>query len=202
MKLTDDQQDALTEIVNIGVGKAGCMLSELVEERIELRVPSVQICSLEELPGLFGDRSQLLDTAIYQDFDGSVTGRSILAFPRESGLKLAQLLGELDEIPDELDVDLSGILIEVGNIVINGVLGSISNMFDSAFKYSVPELFVGDSLTRLTGECTDVESDGTQAVIYSNAHFSIAGNEIEGSLLLIFRLHEVERALNSLMQAV
>jgi chemotaxis protein CheC len=201
MELTTDQKDVLTEIVNIGVGKAGSMLSDMVEQRIELRVPSVEICTLDSLPEIIGQRGDLLDTAIFQDFQGSVSGRSILAFPRESGLKLAQLLGGLPETPDEFDIDLSGILVEVGNIVMNGVLGSISNILQSSLAYTVPELSINSCLKKLA-ETGEHSSLSTPTVIYSDVQFSVSGDNLEGSLVLMFQLQEIEKALNSLLQTV
>ena len=47
----------------------------------------------------------------------------MLAFPRASGLKLAQVLGGVGETPGELDLTLRSLLNAGGNIVLNGVLG-------------------------------------------------------------------------------
>ena len=49
MILTDEQQDILTELVNIGVGRAAASLSELVGKRIDLNVPKLVICDPETL---------------------------------------------------------------------------------------------------------------------------------------------------------
>lgn len=197
-QFSTEQKDALTEIINIGVGRAGAMLSDLVEQRIELRVPSVQMCDLSEIGSVLGSRGEMLDTSIFQDFDGAVSGRTILAFPRESGLRLGQILGELGQTPDELDVDLIGILTEVGNILINGVMGSISNMFESTLAYTVPELSADVCLTELARHPQAEKTQ--QTVIYSDAHFTVSGTQIQGSLLLIFNLPEIEHALQSLLQ--
>ena len=201
MNMTDDQKDALTEIINVGVGRAGAMLSDLVDDRIELRVPSVQMCDLSEIENVLGARGEMLDTSIFQDFEGSVSGRTILAFPRDSGLRLGQILGELDQTPDELDVDLIGILTEVGNILINGVMGSISNMFESTLSYTVPELATQTGLAELARHPVAATRQ-PQTVIYSDAHFTVSGTEINGSLLLIFNLPEIENALLSLLETV
>lgn len=194
-------QDAFSEVINIGIGRAGSMLSDLVSQRIELHVPDLRICTLDELDELLKSNGELLDTSIYQDFKGRVNGRAILGFPRDSGLKLGQILAGLEETPDELDVDLSGILVEVGNIVMNGVLGSIANMFESQLSYTVPELSVTDGVMELAQVNWLARPDMEQTVIYSDAHFSVAGTDVHGSLVLIFRLQEIEKAISSLLMA-
>ena len=43
MKVTSYQVDALTELINIGVGRAAGMLNQILEAHIQLQVPSVKI---------------------------------------------------------------------------------------------------------------------------------------------------------------
>ncbi len=201
MSLEMVQQDAFSEVINVGIGRAGSMLSDLVAQRIELHVPEIRVCTIDELEELLAVNGELLDTSIYQDFRGPLNGRAILGFPRDSGLKLGQILAGLDETPDELDVDLSGILVEVGNIVMNGVLGSIANMFESQLSYTVPELSVTEGVMQLAQVNWLSRSEIEQTVIYSDAHFSVAGTDVHGSLVLIFRLREIENAISSLLLA-
>jgi chemotaxis protein CheC len=202
MKLTDEQIDSLTEVVNIGVGRAAAALSDLVDKHIELTVPSITISSLAELQKQLEAREDLLDTSIIQDFRGSVTGRSVLAFPRTSGLKLGQILSDLEAPPDELDLDLSGILVEVGNIVLNGVLGSISNMLQIQFDYSVPEMSLSGAANDLGVEQESTTQAENRAVILTDAHFRVAESQIDGSLILMFQVSEIESALRNMMSAV
>lgn len=193
-------QDAFSEVINIGIGRAGSMLSDLVTQRINLHVPNIRVCSLAELDDLLSANGEMLDTAIFQDFQGNVNGRAILGFPRESGLKLAQILAGLDDVPDELDVDLSGILVEVGNIVMNGVLGSIANLFESSLDYSVPELSGTEGVLELARAKWLNRNEEEQTVIYSDAHFEVSGTDLHGSLVLIFRMQEIEKAISRLLQ--
>ena len=47
--LNKDQRDAITEIVNIGVGKGSATLSEMVQTEIALNVPYVNVVAFEDL---------------------------------------------------------------------------------------------------------------------------------------------------------
>lgn len=191
MQLNNEHLDALGEVVNIGVGRAAASLSELLGTRIELRVPEIEIRPRLE--------SQETEIAILQNFEGNVSGTALLAFPTESGQQLAKMLGgyELDE--DLSVIELSGILSEVGNIVLNGVLGSMANMIDDDLKYSVPDFFVDrpvESLIQRTGN----ESEASDSLVVADTNFSVRSKNISGSIVLAFELGSLNSLLQRLIQ--
>ena len=49
MNLTALQEDALTEVINIGFGRAAASLSKLTGQRVQLEVPQIAMCPLDEL---------------------------------------------------------------------------------------------------------------------------------------------------------
>ena len=42
-KLTEFQFDALTEVINIGVGRAASILNEMIETHISLQIPEIKV---------------------------------------------------------------------------------------------------------------------------------------------------------------
>lgn len=198
MKLSSEQLDALTEIINIGVGDAAASLSELVAERVELRVPFVTVCSSAAAVQILRDRhSERLDTSIVQEFQGSVSGRALLAFPRSSTLKLGQILASLDKEPQVIDLELGGMLSEVGNIVLNGVMGTISNLIDDRLEYSLSRLVVDTAVTDLMVDDSLV-GPRDPAVLIADAQFNIMSRNVSGSLLVVFHVGSIERILASM----
>jgi len=182
LALTDIQSDALTEVVNIGVGRAASALSELMEERIELKIPHLEIVTLDQLSKNMDESSEPLDTSVAQDFSGGVSGRALLCFPKQSGIKLGQVLAGYEEETDELDMDLIGILEEVGNIVLNGVLGTIGNLIGSVvenqFEYSVPVLHADSRVTDLVADhaACHLQRGECSVLLYSKLFFLPVGN--------------------------
>ena len=195
MKLTTEQTDALTEIVNIGVGRAAASLSQLVDERIDLHVPRVEMCRLPELSSHMHAHEGQPDTLVVQAFNGVVNGHSLLGFSRSSGIKLAQILGGGDESLDHLDFDLCGILEEVGNIVLNGVLGSISNMMETSLSYTPPELLTDTSVEDVFRNLTSTGLSTEEYILIADAHFGVARRQISGSLIIAFEMNGVEVVL-------
>lgn len=199
MILTNDQLDALTEVVNIGVGRAAASLCDLVDDSIALQVPQIRMCMPADLRRPAESGEPPLDTSVLQDFDGAISGRALLAFPASSGVALAKLLGEEADPDDELELDLAGILEEVGNIVLNAVLGSLANLFEGEFEYSVPRLAADTPVDQVISGSNAAEPDRT--MLMADTHFAVADSEISGSLLLAFSMNQMTSLLDRLIVA-
>ena len=191
MELTTEQLDALGEVVNIGVGRAAASLSELLGTRIELRVPRIQV-----KPRL---SSQQTGLAILQTFEGNVSGTALLAFPTKSGEQLAKLLGGYDPDEELPTIELSGILSEVGNIVLNGVLGSMANMVDTNLKYRVPDFVVDRPLESLV-QRIGTERRAPDSIVVADTNFHVRSENISGSIVLAFDLGSLDSLLQSLIE--
>ncbi len=198
---SEDQLDALTEAVNIGVGRAAAALNSLVDRAIELRVPRVRVCCPTELSDLVESEGGQLDTSVVQGFSGAMTGRALLAFPEASGVALAKLVGDPDAEGDALEFDLAGVLEEIGNIVLNGVLGSLANLFEDDFIYTVPELYSGPATDALLDKATESTATAPTCLL-ADARFDVADSEVSGSLLLAFNTEELSVLLERLLASV
>lgn len=185
--LTDVQRDALTEIINIGVGRAGSVLSELVGSTVKLHVPSVGLTSLPNLPSCLSLAGEAELASVRQHFSGSLDGRAVLLFPRESGNILArQLIGEGPDIIS-IDSEREEALIEVGNILLNSVLGSMSNILQHRLDYEVPQYREGALKNLVPGAADPLNDDEKDChVLYANAHFDIEAFRVTGNVLIVF----------------
>ena len=195
MNLTDTQIDTLQELVNVGVGRAAGMLNQMVNSHIELQVPFTKILSLlavkEELEQqLNGDRL----SAVQLEFIGSFSGIAQLVFPTDSAAALVSTLTGERIGTFDLDSVKIGTLSEVGNIVINGVMGSISNVLEEHLDYSLP-VYVEDTVENLL-TADGFESD--VAVLLSRARFNIEHLQITGDIILIFKVGSFDVLLGSL----
>ncbi len=194
MHLSPDQEDALREIFNIGIGRAAATLSELIGTRIEMAVPRVALYALD-LPGdPLASAADIRDVVIIQDFRGDLTGRSALLLPQASGLRLAHFLGEVAEPVDELDLEMCGILTEVGNIMLNSVLGALANIIKAHLDYSVPSFYSSRPLGLLLSPITHDQCK----LIVADADFWVRRDSIRGSLLVVLGTSRLEVLLDAL----
>lgn len=196
--MTDEQLDALQEFINIGIGRAAGMLNEMVESPIALSVPVLQVfdsTSLQhQLSAQFNGHRL---AAVRLNFSGSFSGSAELVFPTESASSLVALLTGEDSNSPDLDAVKIGTLTEVGNIVINGVLGSISNLLKRQMTYSLPT-YAEDTVEQLLP--ASYSCDRSTVFLLAQARFEIAQLEIVGDIILIFELASFDELLSCIDQ--
>lgn len=186
--LTPERLDALQEFINIGVGRAGAILNEMLSTHIMLNVPTVKVFHVselrDELAARFNWKHQF--AAVQLGFSGTFSGMTELLFPTDSACTLVSLLtGEEPNSPD-LDAVKIGTLTEVGNIVINGVMGSIGNILRKPISYSLPNYAEDTIENLLLSERTITSAEAV--FLLAQARFEIAQLEIIGDIILIFEM--------------
>lgn len=196
--ITEEQLDALQEFINIGVGRAAGMLNEMVEFPILLHVPVLNVFDSEALRREVMVRFNNHCLSIVRlDFSGSFSGSAELVFPTESASTLVSLLtGEERDSPD-LDEVKIGTLTEVGNIVINGVLGSISNLLRRRMSYRLP-IYFEDTIERLLS--SNYPFDINKIFLLAKTKFEIKQLEIMGEIILIFEMSSFGELLDCIDQ--
>jgi len=194
--LTNSQATTLTEIIDTGVGRAGSILGQLVGSPVKLHIPSVGLADLTELHECLSLANTSDLAAVRQNFSGSLNGRALLLFPKSSGDSLArQLIGDGSDITS-MDAERQETLTELGNILLNSVLGSLSNLLSLRFDYDVPVYSEACLSEFLMTEAVDPdESDDPSRVLYSNAHFDIEAFRVTGNVLIIFGVASFDQLL-------
>ncbi len=195
MELTADQLDALKELINVGVGQSASMLNEMIEFRIRLQIPNIKLLSLSEFQAELSTRLGPEQLASVQlDFGGSFSGTAQLVFPTESAATLvAVLTGEEPGSPD-LDALKIGTLTEVGNIVINGVMGSISNMLGQPLDYEVPA-YIEEDINHLIANKEPQEPQQNIDILLAQARFNVDELQVQGDIILFFGVGSFEALL-------
>lgn len=185
----EEFDDALSELVNVGVGRAAASLSTMVKERIDLSVPKVMMISFQELNFHLGLEQELSEgpqvSIVQQPFGGKVGGTASILFPVSSARKLVGLLTDGALSAEELDLEMEAALTEVGNILINGVMGTIGNITGMEINFQLPEYM----------KCSTGELEHTfqnHDLMLAMVLIAISGQEIKGHLILLFDLPSLE----------
>jgi chemotaxis protein CheC len=101
------------------------------------------------------------------------------------------LTGEDIGSPDLDDLKI-GTLSEIGNILINGVMGSIGNVLQQHINYAIP-VYLEDTIDNLL---PDGKSDAT--ILLAQASFTIEQLQIIGDIILIFEVQTFDSLLNAI----
>lgn len=194
--------DILKELFNISVGKAASMLSEITNKKILLNVPDLKVldCETKELD-LIRHLPQVLDgtlmvSSIY--FEEKLTGKANLIFPAEKMRTFINIcLNENGNDPyyemNFTDIDFD-IIKEVGNIILNSVVGEVGNYLSIDMNYTLPEVKIFNKIDY----SRDVENKGYTQVLMLCITFIIDDTEIEGAIVVDLTLKSFE----TLMQQI
>ena len=196
MILTLYQLDALREMINIGVGRAAGILNAMLRSHIILRLPEVGVLSKAEVEAKASQYGAEVFAAVRLGFRGPFAGNASLVFPEDSAAKLVVMLTEGEAgLSDDNDLDSIriGTLTEVGNIVLNSVMGAIGNDLKQHIFYSVPT-FQEESLHKMLADSTP---DADSNVVWVQTQFSVEDHQIDGDIILVFEMGSLDLLLNA-----
>ncbi len=191
------QKDALCEIFNISVSQAAAALSEIVQERVRMTIPAVEICDAAKAIVYLDQGYDIC--GISQRFHSDFEGRAVLVFPEHRSLELVRLMVGVEVPLDTLTEMEQDALAEIGNIVLNACLASLSDMFHQQFDCDIPQLVVGSSDSVLSGYTDD------NILILLKIKFILDQQELEGHIIFVVNaqsLEALEHSINQFLQAV
>jgi len=198
MNLTALQQDALVEVINIGFGRAAASLSKLTGQRVQLEVPQITVCPLDELSDTLRPMVQNEVASIHQVFSGSVAGDALLVLDEHSAAILKELLTNEPALPLQIDASAREVLTEVGNILLNACLGSFGNLLHVQVSFSVPHLTL-ETLEGVVSSVT-VNRQGLRYALIVHAAFRLKHSSLTGYLIIVLSVASIERLIRAIEQ--
>ncbi len=175
--------DAFKEIMSIGVGKAASIMNTMLSNHVTLSVPMISLLSVEEFNKATFFPKNISYSAVEMKYSGFFDGVVDLIFDTVSAGKLVDSLADEDtKSTDDFDSLRAGTLCEIGNIVINGVLGTMANILDVHLNFSVPFYHEGAGMELFRENSMDENS----MVLLTKATFDIKELSITGDLAMFF----------------
>ena len=121
-------------------------------------------------------------TLVRQDFTGAAMGSVYLLMSQQAGLKLVNaLVHQSDSDEENFGEDDRTLLIEVGNILINALVGSIANTLGIEFNIGPATCNLG-SASSIVGDAQIKDSD---YVLFLETVFLLPGKHIGGNLVIL-----------------
>jgi len=177
--MTKFQLDALVELGNIGMGHATIALSKMLKSKVQMTVPYINFMPVNRLPEMFGDIDTLV-AGVYLSIDGAATGKVLMLFPRDSALKLADMMMDRKVGTTKVlsEIDLSA-LMEVCNILVGSYLTAMNDFTGLKLQQSVPRIafdMIGAVMDFLIIEASRVASEALVIETeLKEPHFGIKG---------------------------
>lgn len=143
LTLTDLQKDALKEVANIGAGHAATALSELLNTKITLIEPRIDVVKFRDLSGRLGSRGRPV-AALHMYVRGEAPGQILVLFDRDQasdfvGRFIRRVIGDIKIYDSIADSTLK----ELGNVVAGSYVSAIVHLTQASLEPSLPTLSYG-----------------------------------------------------------
>jgi len=198
------QKDVLTEFVNVYIGHAAALLSEMTNQKVELHIPEIELLLTADTklsaiydPHVFSSGHVISSSLKFgQDFKG----KAFLIFPaKQAPYLISACMGE--ELPagseaaerQLIDTDFD-VLKEIGNVILNSVIGGFGNLLETYLEYSLPEV-----------ELIFVSENDQKQVLHENVYililrttFTLAKAKIQGAIMIALNMNSVSQLLQKI----
>ncbi|WP_050476701.1 chemotaxis protein CheX [Herbaspirillum rhizosphaerae] len=136
--LSEIELDALTEVFNVGAGRAALSLSEIVGEEVLLSVPSVEILKAAEVNSRVLTLKDNKFATVSQLFTGPFDAEAVLLFTENYALEIVRdMMGSQMSIEDLAEFEQEA-MCELGNIILNACLSAMADMLKISLSSSLP----------------------------------------------------------------
>lgn len=194
MKIEEKYIDIITELVNIGMGKSADILNEMLESHICLGIPHLKITNYNQVQKELGFFRDEFFTSVNMNFTNEINGVAQLLFPEPSASELINIfVGKLDN-ESNLDALRISALTEISNIIINTIVGTISNYLEANLAYSVPRYTEGNIQKILAQH----EITQKNVVLFCHTDFNAKNHNVSGNFILYFEVENFDNFIKAL----
>lgn len=176
--------DVLREIGNIGAGNAATALAKMINQKVDMSVPKVNILGFSDVPTLLGGEENLVAGIFFRIF-GEMNGTIMFVLPTSSAELLVNFImpGFPFELGDELS---SSALSEIGNILSGSYIASLAGLTGLDIQISIPSLCIDMAGAILSVPAIEFGLMGDTVLIIQNDFFDHESEQnVEGYFFLI-----------------
>ena len=193
------QYDVLKELGNIGAGNATTALSKLINAKIDMRVPKVNLLGFSELAKAMGREEEIM-VGILLLLEGDVDGMMMFLLDVPSARALVNsLMGKAEEdANDDINFDEMefSALREIGNIITGSYLSALSDMTRLTIVSSVPSLQIDMAEAILSIPAIEFSKIGDKVLLIQTQFDD--DSQISGYFVLVPELDSYDKILSSL----
>ncbi len=197
LEINDIQRDYITEVLNISMGSAASVLSEMVNEEVALSVPEIDFLQRNIAANKFDQTSESKMSGVTQSMSGALSGDALLMFPEEKTLSIVRiLLGESVSVENLTEMEQEA-MCEIGNIILNAVVSSVANILEQEIVSSLPRFIKG------TGkEIYAVDAGNEDLVMFIKVDFGLESQSINGYVTMMLNVDSLQNFMTQLDEQI
>ncbi len=195
-QVTENYYDVLKELGNIGAGNAMTALSQMLQCKVDMKVPQVRLLPFSDVGDMMGGEEQIM-VGVFLGVEGDITGSMMFLVEEESAKHLIRkiTMGMLPEGTEFEEMGLSAMK-EVGNIITGAYLNSLSTMTNLKIIPTPPALTVDMAGAILSVPAIQFGIFGDKILLIQSQFYDEV--ELDGYFILIPDLESYSKILTSL----
>lgn len=195
-KVTENYYDVLKELGNIGAGNAMTALSQMLQCKVDMKVPQVKLLEFSEVGDIMGGEEQIM-VGVFLGVEGDITGSMMFMVEEESARHLIQkiTMGMLPPGSEFEEMGLSAMK-EVGNIITGAYLNSLSTLTNLKIFPTPPALTVDMAGAILSVPAIQFGIYGDNILLIQSQFYDEI--ELDGYFILIPDLESYAKILKAL----
>ncbi len=198
-EMSNEYFDVLRELGNIGAGNATTALAQMMQCKVDMAVPKVQLLEFRELgEAMVGEETVM--AGIYLGIEGDIKGSIMFLLEKAAAKHLVGKLMGMESEGDEFSEMEFSALKEVGNIITGSYLNSLSSITNLAIYPSVPDLTVDMAGAILSVPAIEFAALGDRMLMIQTQFFDEM--VLDGYFILIPDLDSYGRMLTALGIAI
>ncbi len=195
--MTSEYLDVLKEIGNIGAGNATTSLAQVLQKKVDMKVPHVDLMEFKEVGRWLGGEDTIM-AGVYLLVEGDITGSMMFLSKRETAKFMVNQLMMGMGHPDQEDFDemeLSA-LSELGNIMTGSYLNALSDLTHLKIYPSTPEIKIDMAGAILSAPAIEFATLGDK-ILMIQTNFS-DDIEIDGYFILVPDMESYAKIMGAL----
>lgn len=190
--------DILKELGNIGAGNAMTALAQLLNCKVDMKVPQVRLLEFKDVGTLIGGEEQIM-AGVYLVVEGDITGSIMFLLEIGSAKHLIGKLMGMEVQEDVLgEMELSA-LKEVGNIITGAYLNSLAMITNLKIYPSVPDVCIDMAGAILSVPAIEFGTLGDKILLIQSQFMDEV--ELNGYFIMVPDIESYGKILSSLGMA-
>lgn len=193
-RLSEQAFNALTELGNIGAGNATTSLSVMLNSKLTMSPPKVDIYDFNSLENILGGPDATV-MGVLSTIGGDMNAMILFVVGMEDAENLVKaLMGDGVEWHSEMGISAIG---EIANIIIGSYVASLETLTGMKMRYSQPESCIDMAGAILSVPCIEFGKISDKALLI-NSQFKAGEKEVDGYIMMMSEVHSFDALLNKL----
>lgn len=187
-------RDAIQEVSNIAMGRAGDLLARLLDVFVLLPIPNVNTLETSELQMALTSIADNDDvSAVSQGFISSgISGEALIIFHDASFKDMAALLKYDGKLDDHIEIEVMN---DISNILIGAFLNGLADQLDIHFSQGQPNVLGQHCRVE---QLIEERQEHWQKTLAIEVNYSIENYNIKCDLLLLFTEDSIDTLTNKI----